>query len=156
MDGKIESQTSEIAKIIADENFNLYLFEGILAKSNYQALHLTSTKFDDPQCLQLIKSCDYVISIHGCQGDQELIYLGGLDDKLKDAIAETLQEHNVQVEYDHPKYLGQSQNNICNRGAKHKGVQIEFSKALRESENHIQCALLIRTCLLQFLLEKKL
>jgi len=42
--GKIEPRTSEIARAIAGEDFNLYLFEGIKKRGNYAALHITSRR----------------------------------------------------------------------------------------------------------------
>ncbi len=52
--GGIERGTSEIARGIAGEDFNLYVFEGLKSSGNYAALHLTSRHFDEPACLELI------------------------------------------------------------------------------------------------------
>jgi phage replication-related protein YjqB (UPF0714/DUF867 family) len=46
--GGIEPGTSQVAQAIADDNFNLALFEGIKASGN-SILHITSTNFDEPQ-----------------------------------------------------------------------------------------------------------
>jgi phage replication-related protein YjqB (UPF0714/DUF867 family) len=80
--GKIESRTSEIARAIAGEDFNLYLFEGIKKRENYAALHITSRRFNEPSCLELLSTCPFVISIHGCVGGDERVLIGGLDNLL--------------------------------------------------------------------------
>jgi phage replication-related protein YjqB (UPF0714/DUF867 family) len=43
--GGIERGTSEIARAIAGEDFNVYALEGIKPTGNYKALHLTSRLF---------------------------------------------------------------------------------------------------------------
>lgn len=51
--GAIEPGTSEIALEIAGADLSYYLFDGQKAKEN-SALHITSTRFDEPICRQLI------------------------------------------------------------------------------------------------------
>jgi phage replication-related protein YjqB (UPF0714/DUF867 family) len=72
--GGIEHDTSDIALAIAGENFNLYLFEGIKAKGNAD-LHVTSTRFDEASCLDILSVCDLVVAIHGCRGEDERVLL---------------------------------------------------------------------------------
>lgn len=43
--GRIEHYTSDIARGIAGDDFNLYLFEGVRLSGNYSTLHLTSHRF---------------------------------------------------------------------------------------------------------------
>ena len=52
--GSIEAHTSSIARQIAGTDLNLYLLEGTRPAGNYQALHLTSHRFDEPRCLMLL------------------------------------------------------------------------------------------------------
>lgn len=78
--GSIEQYTSDIARAIAGAEFNLYLFEGIRRAGNYAALHLTSHKFNEPRCLELLSKCDHVIAIHGCRGEEQQVLVGGLDE----------------------------------------------------------------------------
>ena len=58
-----------------------FTFEGLQPQSNRQ-LHITSTCFDDPDCLALIRSSAIVLAIHGCEGGSSCIYIGGLDHEL--------------------------------------------------------------------------
>src|SRR6476620_10730103 len=64
--GGIEVGTSEVARAIAGDEFNVYLFEGCRPSENFAALHLTSHRFDERRCLELLSGCDYVVTIHGC------------------------------------------------------------------------------------------
>ena len=52
--GRIERGTSEVARAIAGEDLDLYLFEGCLPSLNFETLHLTSRHFDEPRALGLI------------------------------------------------------------------------------------------------------
>jgi phage replication-related protein YjqB (UPF0714/DUF867 family) len=129
--GRIERRTSDIARAIAGEDFNLYLFEGIKSSGNYATLHLTSRRFDEPSCLELIAQCSFVVAIHGCKGDSEKVLLGGLDHELRAELADSLRKAGVIVETDGHRYPATDPNNICNRGRLKKGVQLELSARLR-------------------------
>ena len=75
--GSIEAHTSDIARDIAGQDFNLYLFEGLLKAGNFAALHLSSALFDEPACLALLAHCKQVVSVHGCGHAGEVVLLGG-------------------------------------------------------------------------------
>jgi phage replication-related protein YjqB (UPF0714/DUF867 family) len=146
--GKIESRTSEIARAIAGDDFNLYLFEGIKKRGNYAALHITSRRFDEPSCLELLSTCSFVIAIHGCVGRDERVLLGGLDHLLKDKVAIELRQAGVNVQNDGHNFQATDPNNICNRGQSNRGVQLEFTRALRRSANAQRVAEAVRAALL--------
>ena len=129
--GGIERGTSEIARGIAGEDFNLYVFEGLKSSGNYAALHLTSRHFDEPACLGLIAHCSFVIAIHVCRGRGEKVLLGGLDHVLKAQVADCLDNIGVKVETRGHRYPAIDPNNICNRGRLAKGVQLELTPRLR-------------------------
>jgi phage replication-related protein YjqB (UPF0714/DUF867 family) len=129
--GGIERGTSEIARDIAGEDFNLYVFEGLKSSGNYATLHLTSRHFDEPACLGLIAHCSFVVAIHVCRGRSEKVLLGGLDHVLKAQIADCLDSTGVKVETHGHRYPAINPNNICNRGRLAKGVQLELTPRLR-------------------------
>lgn len=129
--GSIEQYTSDIARAVAGSEFNLYLFEGIRDAGNYVALHLTSHKFDEPRCLQLLSSCDHVIAIHGCGGDVPQALVGGLDEPLKAAMGRVIADLGVDTRVQDHRFPATDPKNICNRGSRGVGVQIEMTKALR-------------------------
>jgi phage replication-related protein YjqB (UPF0714/DUF867 family) len=129
--GKIEPGTSDIARKIATERFNCYCFEGIKKKNNGR-LHITSHNFDEPMAVKLISGSHIVVAIHACTGNERFVYLGGLDKVLKDVIADKLESRGIIVAKGHGKFKGLNPDNICNRGATKKGVQLEITRGLRD------------------------
>ncbi len=129
--GSIERYTSEIATAVAGEDFNLYLFEGIRPADNYAALHLTSHKFDEPRCLELLSNCDHVIAIHGCAGDAQRVLVGGLDESLKTSIGRAIGDVAIDTRLQGHKFPATEPMNICNRGRTRVGTQIELTIGLR-------------------------
>jgi len=74
--GGIEPGTSEVSRAIARGDLSLYLFEGTKKQANSN-LHITSTRFDEPRCLQLVKAVEVAVTVHGEGGEREVVYLGG-------------------------------------------------------------------------------
>jgi phage replication-related protein YjqB (UPF0714/DUF867 family) len=146
--GGIERRTSQIARAIAGGDFNLYLFEGLKASRNFALLHITSRHFDEPSCIALIAKCSPVIAIHGCAGRDERILIGGLDQPLRDKITEVLRQACVCVETDGHRFSAVDPNNICNRGRLKRGIQLEFSSALRGSPTEHRVVYAVRKVLL--------
>lgn len=70
--GGIEAFTSDIARGIAGDDYGLYVFEGLLRAGNFAALHLSSERFDEPECLRMLGECDRVVSVHGCGAPGEV------------------------------------------------------------------------------------
>ena len=129
--GGIEAGTSEVARAVASSEFNLYLFEGIRKSGNYAALHLTSHRFDEPRCLTLLSACDHVVTIHGCRGDTPRVLLGGLDAELKERLCTSITAAGIEARLDGHRFHAVHPRNICNRGRRGAGVQLELTSALR-------------------------
>jgi phage replication-related protein YjqB (UPF0714/DUF867 family) len=129
--GGIEAGTSEIARAVAGNEFNLYLFEGLRSSGNYAALHLTSHRFDEPRCLQMLSRCDHVLAIHGCKGEARQAYIGGLDEGLKLRMAVALEAVGVEAITSGHRFPAREPRNICNCGRRRAGVQIELTNPLR-------------------------
>ena len=146
--GGIEAGTSEIAREVAGSEFNLYLFEGIRHSGNYAALHLTSHRFDEPRCLALLSSCDHVVAIHGCRGDTPQALLGGLDIGLKALIHEAIGSTGIDASLMGHPFPAVDPRNICNRGRRGAGVQVELTSALRLDEHNDAIVTAIRSVLL--------
>ena len=134
--GGIEEGTSEIARAVAGSQFNLYLFEGIRESGNYAALHLTSHRFDEPRCLELLSACDHVITIHGCRGDRPQVLLGGLDAELKEKVYAAITAAGIEARLDGHGFRAVHPRNICNRGRRGAGVQLELTSALRVADSN--------------------
>jgi phage replication-related protein YjqB (UPF0714/DUF867 family) len=131
--GSIERRTSAIARAVAAEDFNLYLFEGLDASGSFDTLHITSHRFDEPACLRLVSRCDTVVAVHGCSGDREKVMLGGRDSLLIARMEAAISDAGVMVSSRHHPYPGRHIRNICNRGRRGRGVQLEMTDALRGS-----------------------
>jgi phage replication-related protein YjqB (UPF0714/DUF867 family) len=135
--GGIERATSAIARALAGDDHNLYLFEGRLAERNFETLHLTSHRFDEPDCLALVAQCEHVLTVHGCNARGELaepdpgVLLGGLDVALKARLAAALGAAGVPVLTGAHRFPARHPDNICNRGRRRVGVQLELTGRLR-------------------------
>ena len=143
--GRIEVGTSQIARSIAGDDFNLYLLEGIRRTHNYEALHLTSHRFDEPQCLALVAECSVVLTVHGCKGKEDKVALGGLDHGLRRRLSAALTRAGIEVIPEPHRFPATHPQNICNRGRSGKGVQLEISGSLRKSGFTSELAAVIRT-----------
>jgi phage replication-related protein YjqB (UPF0714/DUF867 family) len=149
--GMIEIGTSEIARLIAGREYSLFVFEGLKAYGTNRDLHITSHQFDHPACLAMAGGCESVLAIHGCVGEAR-IHIGGLDDSLKHTLVTHLADAGFAVELDSPRYPGRHRLNICNRGARAQGAQLEITYDLRSGASaHIARA--VRAALSAWLLK---
>lgn len=132
--GRIEGRTSDIARLIAGEEHRLYLFEGLrTAGDNFDCLHLSSHRFDEPRALRLIADCDTVVSVHGYVAPGPDVLLGGRNEGLKQGIAQALAAIGLSCLTDGHRFPGKDPLNVCNRGRSGAGVQLELSAELRRS-----------------------
>ena len=128
--GGIEPGTSELGRAIAGDQFSLYCFEGLKSRGN-AALHISSTHFDDPVCLELLKNIETAITIHGSSERREVIHVGGLHRELRTAIVDSLLAGGFTAMEDTTFHDGNDPINLCNRCRGRKGVQLEISRAAR-------------------------
>lgn len=133
--GGIEPGSSELARALAGTERSLYLFEGLKSSGN-SVLHITSTRFDEPQSRALVQAADYCISVHGCTGTEPVTHVGGRDEALREAIAAALRAAGFDARL--PGELGFAEHfsgtgpqNICNITTRGMGVQLEISRAQR-------------------------
>ena len=130
--GYIEHATQSLANHIAADDFSYYTFSGL--QDNCQHLHITSNNFDEPTAIKIAESASIVISIHGAYGQQEITWLGGLNEELKRLLIEKLNENGFAADYDpSPNRQGKGKSNICNRGQSREGVQLELPQGMRKS-----------------------
>jgi phage replication-related protein YjqB (UPF0714/DUF867 family) len=131
--GGIEPGTSEIAHAIAGEEFSYYLFEGHKPTGN-RDLHITSSRFNEPQAFALTSSARFVLTVHGEATKDAIVYVGGLDVEVKRGLSDALQASGYFVrEHANVALRGQDKLNICNAGTTGLGVQLELSFGLRRS-----------------------
>lgn len=127
--GNLEPGTSEMGRLIADNKLSLYSFESRLPEEDLR-LHITSARFDDPLCVEIVVGSLLVLAVHGTLYEPEAIFVGGKATLQCRQLIEALRERDVPVYYDqlHP---GAHSLNVCNRGRRAEGVQVEVSRGIR-------------------------
>jgi len=129
--GGIEPGTADIADAVAADRHTFSAFKGI-KKTGNAILHITSDRFDEPTALKIAEQARMVITIHGCRGQEERVYVGGRDDAVKKRVINALNRAGFHAEESlKPGLRGKNPENICNRCRTGLGVQIEISKGLR-------------------------
>ena len=130
--GKIEPGTSELAKAVASEDHSLFLFEGI-RKRPHNDLHVTSHKYDDEEAIEIVSEHAVVVAFHGRRDrdDPATVHVGGLDAATRDAIISELALEGFNAAVGCGELAGEHEKNICNRGSRSSGVQLEVPKSLR-------------------------
>ncbi len=130
--GGIEPGTFDIADSIADGKHSFYCFKGIKKFGN-KALHIAAHRFDEPECKKIAAGSSVVVAIHGCSETEPVIVVGGRDKVLKIRLSEALCRMGIVVhENPRPEIKGISSANVCNRGKTGQGVQLEFSRGIRD------------------------
>lgn len=136
--GGIEQGTSEICKQIAGDSHSYYLFEG--KGNDCKKLHITSTKFDEPNLHIMLSKHKYAISLHGMtnevkKGVSADVYLGGLNKELIEIATKVLIKYGFattnNIKRPHRTLSGTDENNVTNKCSSGVGMQIELSDDLR-------------------------
>ena len=146
--GGIEGGTSEIALAVAGYDpamfaqatdrhgfHDFWIFEGLLNSGN-SGLHVTSTHYDDPIALELVRNARRCISLHGFSdadagGSNQI---GGRDAELKSIVLEELTAAGIPAHIaTDPGLDGSEPANICNKTASGQGVQLEMGTSFRAS-----------------------
>ncbi len=130
--GSIEPGTTELADNIASTKYDFYTFQGIM-KSGNSSLHITSTHFDEPIAISMVKNSKKTLSIHGFSSTSKLTYVGGLDKVLVNKVKTKLKAAGYRVADAPTSLAALSLYNIANKNLSRAGVQIEVSSALRAS-----------------------
>lgn len=132
--GGIEVGTSELVSFAAKGIFSEYVFEG-LRTSNNRELHITSTNFDEPICLNIVRSSEHVVAFHGYADTVKHTLIGGRDTNAKQYVHKALTAAGFSCEIvPVGGYLaGSDTENICNKGTRAMGLQLELSTAQRNA-----------------------
>lgn len=129
--GSIEPFTGELAEAIAGRDHRLYCFSGT-ARANNSQLHITSTRFSEPDLARVLLGAVTVVTIHGCRRPREpLTLLGGANQRLRDGVERWLAHAGFAVSRAPAPISGRHPRNVTNR-ALHGGVQLEISRAQRK------------------------
>lgn len=87
-------------------------------------------------CLILLGRTNRVVTMHGEESDDdgEGVFVGGMDVGLGKSIGALLMAQGFDVrKHPDPNLQGLDPRNICNRGTAGAGVQLELSRAVRET-----------------------
>jgi phage replication-related protein YjqB (UPF0714/DUF867 family) len=147
--GTIELGTSEIARLIAGDDHSFFAFEGLAPRVRSRDLHITSHRFDHPECLAHVERAAVVVAVHGCKGERE-IFVGGLDRELSELLTERLSMAGFRASAEGHRYPGRNPLNICNRGARGRGAQLELTRDLREPPARGRIADVVRGALADY------
>jgi phage replication-related protein YjqB (UPF0714/DUF867 family) len=128
--GTMEPGTSELAALIAGSNLSLYCFESLKGLHD-MSLHITSSRFDEPQLAALSARAVRIISVHGCEGEKPMTFVGGASKALNSELVSALRAAGFPAACDR-LYPGELAANICNRGRLGAGLQLEVTHALRD------------------------
>jgi phage replication-related protein YjqB (UPF0714/DUF867 family) len=149
--GSIENGTSEIAALIAGVEYSLFTFNGLKERGRNRDLHITSHNFDHPACVALASRHSVVLAVHGCRGESSQIYVGGRDAELTTLLTERLVAAGLPATSNGHKYPGLNPLNICNRSARGKGAQLEFTLDLRDTPARTMIVPIVRNALSDYL-----
>ncbi|WP_173917249.1 poly-gamma-glutamate hydrolase family protein [Halobacillus sp. Marseille-Q1614] len=131
--GGIEEATSTLAEAIAGSSYPFYSFKGRLKSNNFSNLHITSTRFDEPEALEMVANAEYHISIHGSAGDEPKTMIGGLDKDMKEIVSRHLEENGFEVAVTPEHLNGDHPDNFTNKTKTERGVQLEITRAQRKA-----------------------
>lgn len=129
--GGIEQGTSELADAAATVTRGQYYGMLGLKTSGNSVLHITSTHFDEPQCLAVQAASYYTVSYHGAAGDELATHLGGADIAMRDRIGNALAVAGFNVDIATTEIDGNNPNNIAQKNRRGMGVQLELSRGQR-------------------------
>lgn len=147
--GTIEVGTSEIATLIAGEEYSFFAFEGLKPEGRNRELHITSHHFDHPDCVALAARSDTAVAVHGCRGDA-CVFIGGLESRLTTLLATHIAAAGFEVITEGHQYPGRHPLNICNRTARGRGAQLEITYDLRGSPRRAALAHAARTAIAEY------
>ena len=60
-----------------------------------RALHLPSTRFDEPRAMALAAAASLIVVIHGCREPDRIAYLGGRDTELLQCLGKRLGDAGI-------------------------------------------------------------
>ena len=135
--GNIESGTTEITLAISHASSSSYY--SFIGKKDPDGgdLHLTSHRFNEPIALQLAASHRSLLCVHGIlaeNGEGAWLIPGGANHEARELLKQNL-NGIVNLREETPlgkRYPGVHPKNICNRGSRGEGLQIELSSELRK------------------------
>ncbi len=128
--GCIEPCTGPLVMALTEKGFDSYVFHGVRKKDCYRTLHVTSVHYDEPACLDLAAEAEVAVAIHGCDGREEFIEVGGGNTELRESLEARLRSGGYDLRRPADARIGEDPRNFVNR-ARQRGVQLELSAGFR-------------------------
>lgn len=128
--GCIEPCTEAIALGIGMGMYDSFVFSGKRKSGCFETLHVTSTHYDEPRCLQMAREADLAIAIHGCDGGEEAMYIGGGNREAKTHAHDFFSARGYRAEMASGNLTGEADDNFINL-ARRRGVQFELTVGFR-------------------------
>ena len=140
--GGIEPGSSEIMRAVVEiGGWAWYELAGFLRKGNKEALHISSTDFDEPTLKSMLPQAGFVVAFHGAsESGEPIVYIGGKwkqgRQTVTDSINAAFREHGIRatdaIDGGIGAHLwGLEDGNITNLGRRAEGIQLEFSRGAR-------------------------
>lgn len=130
--GGIEPGTTELARRISNiGNYDYYSFQGLLPNDN-EKLHITSTNYDEPKLLKMLDDTKDTVSIHGLNGDDPIVYIGGKDKDMTSSINKELRKSGFTTKKGSESIDAKSSDNFVNENKTDSGVQLELTSKQRK------------------------
>jgi phage replication-related protein YjqB (UPF0714/DUF867 family) len=129
--GCIEPCTSPVALALAAGQYDCFIFNGIRKKECFKTLHVTSSRYDEPQCAEMAAEAEIAVSVHGCNDVDVQLKIGGGNTEAATALTDFLRSRGVNTARPEGDLLGVHHDNFINR-AKRGGIQLELSVGLRQ------------------------
>ncbi|MDO8805692.1 MAG: poly-gamma-glutamate hydrolase family protein [Elusimicrobiota bacterium] len=129
--GDIENTTARLARRVASGDLNLYIFNGWLGRKSGR-LHVTATRFDDPDAVRLAASAVLGVSFHAQVDRGAWVCVGGANQKAAAMVAKRLDYAGFVAVTPCERLPGTSPKNIVNRPSA-GGVQLELTLRLLAS-----------------------
>ena len=140
--GGIEPGSSEIMRTVAEMGgWAWYEFAGFLRKGNKDALHISSTEFNEPTLKSMLPQTGFIVAFHGASESREpIVYVGGKWSLGRRTVIEAIngafRKHGIRavdaIDNAVAAHLrGLDDSNITNLGKRAEGIQLEFSRGAR-------------------------
>jgi len=110
----------------------LFCLSGMRKEGCFKTLHVTSTHYDEPRCLAMVRDAEVAFALHGCEGEEVFAHVGGGNENLVPKLIDYLNGLGYSVVPASSKLKGEDQNNFINR-ARQKGIQLELSAGFRRN-----------------------
>ena len=128
--GCIEPCTEPVALSVARDMLDCFVFSGKRTSGCFKTLHVTSTHYDEPRCLRMVRASELAIAIHGCEGEESSISFGGGNTEMSSNGLRFFREHGYHVAPAAAGMSGEDKRNFINQ-ARRQGVQFELSAGFR-------------------------